>query len=235
MMITTNPYGQPVGADLADWAPRARPPHAILEGRYCRLEPLDPARHAPELHAANEEAPDGRFWTYLAQGPFSTLAAYQAWLEQASAGQDPLFYALRDLSDGRAAGLMAYLRIDPAAGSIEVGHLNFSPRLQKTRAATEALFLMMSHAFDSLGYRRYEWKCDALNGPSRAAALRLGFTFEGIFRQATVYKGRSRDTAWFSIIDQEWPALKEAYLAWLAPENFDAAGRQVKRLGELKG
>jgi len=233
MMMNMNAYGQPVGPDLPGWTARPRPSRLVLEGRYCRLEPLDPDRHAAALHAANGEAPDDRYWTYLPQGPFPSFAAYEAWLRQVHAGQDPHFYAICRAEDGLAAGIASYLRIDPAVGSIEVGHLNFSPRLQKTPAATEALFLLMANAFETLGYRRYEWKCDSLNEPSRAAALRLGFTFEGIFRQATIYKGRSRDTAWFSIIDGEWPALKQAYLAWLAPENFDEAGRQRRRLNDL--
>ena len=234
MTETTNQYGQPVGPSLPDWTPRPRPPRVFLEGRYCRLEPLDADRHVAELYAANDEAPDDRLWTYLPIERPTLPEAYQAWLKQVAAGEDPLFFVIRDLASGLAVGLFSYLRIDPAVGSIEIGHINFSPRLQKTRAATVALYLMAENVFETLGYRRYEWKCDSLNEPSRAAALRLGFTFEGLFRQATVYKGRTRDTAWFSIIDREWPALKQAYLAWLALENFDEAGRQVKRLEELK-
>jgi RimJ/RimL family protein N-acetyltransferase len=231
MKNSFNLYGQPVGPALAGWTPPSRPSRITLEGAYCQVEPLDPERHAAELHAANSEAPDGRLWTYLSQEPFAALEPYQAWMRHAAAGDDPLFCAVRDRRDGRAAGLFAYMRIDPAVGSIELGHVNFSPRLQRTRVATEALFLMLAHAFETLGYRRFEWKCDSLNAPSRAAALRLGFTFEGIFRQATVYKGRSRDTAWFSIIDGEWPALAAAYRAWLAPDNFDQEGRQRVSLG----
>ncbi len=231
MMSKTNDYGQPIGADLPDWTPRPRPSRTILEGRFCRLEPLDPERHAAELHAANSE---DRNWTYFVYGPFPSLESYTAWMRQAVTGEDPHFYAIRRKSDGLAAGVSAYLRIDPAVGSIEVGHLNFSPLLQRTPASTEALYLMMANAFETLGYRRYEWKCDSLNAPSRAAAQRLGFTFEGIFRQATVYKGRNRDTAWFSILDGEWPALKQAFLAWLAPENFDQEGRQRRRLEEFR-
>ena len=233
MMIRTNIHGQPIGEAVPDWTAPPRPPRAALEGRYCRLEPLDPERHAAELHAANGEAADDRNWTYFAYGPFPTSESYADWMQQAIAGEDPLFHAIRDLRSGLAVGIAAYLRIDPNAGSIEVGHLQFSPRLQQTRAATEALHLLMAHAFDTLRYRRYEWKCDSLNAPSRAAAKRLGFTFEGIFRQATVYKGRNRDTAWFSILDSEWPAVKRAHLAWLAPENFDEAGDQRHRLSEL--
>jgi RimJ/RimL family protein N-acetyltransferase len=233
MTETTNQYGQPVGPSLPDWTPRPRPPRVFLEGRYCRLEPLDPARHAADLFAANNEAPDGRLWTYLPTEPFAAFDSYRDWLDRMAVSEDPLFFALCDRADGKAAGLAAYLRIDPSMGSIEVGHLNFSPRLQKTRAATEAQFLLADNALAILGYRRYEWKCDSLNEPSRAAARRLGFTFEGVFRQAVVYKGRSRDTAWFSITDREWPAIRQAYLDWLAPENFDAEGHQRRKLSTL--
>jgi RimJ/RimL family protein N-acetyltransferase len=234
MMTKTNLHGQPVGKDLPDWTPRPRPSRTVLEGRFCRLEPLDPDRHAAELYAANGEAADERNWTYFVYGPFPSIESYTAWMRQVFAGPDPHFYAIRRNSDGLAAGIAAYLRIDPAVGSIEVGHLNFSPRLQRTPASTEALYLLMANAFETLGYRRYEWKCDTLNAPSRAAAQRLGFTYEGLFRQATVYKGRNRDTAWFSILDSEWPALKQALLAWLDPENFDEAGRQKRRLEEFR-
>jgi RimJ/RimL family protein N-acetyltransferase len=145
---------------------------------------------------------------------------------------DPYFFAVLDRATGQPVGVASYLRIDPAAGAIEVGHINFSPRAQRTSVATEAMFLMMRHAF-ALGYRRYEWKCDALNAPSRVAAERLGFTYEGLFRQATIYKGRSRDTAWYSILDREFPALERAYLAWLAAANRTADGRQLRRLADL--
>jgi len=204
-----------------------------MEGRYCRLEPLDPARHAAALFAANALDTAGRSWTYLPYGPFENLTSYHSWMEQFCAGTDPLFYAIITGAQD-AVGVASYLRIDPAKGSIEVGHLNYSPWLQRTRAATEAMFLMMKHAFE-LGYRRYEWKCHALNAASRAAAQRLGFSFEGVFRQAAVIKGRNRDTAWYAAIDQEWPALWQAFLQWLAPENFDAQGMQRQRLGDLTG
>jgi RimJ/RimL family protein N-acetyltransferase len=172
-----------------------------------------------------------RDWTYLSQGPYDTFDGFAAWARTAASTEDPLFFAICD-SAGRALGVASYLRITPAAGTIEVGHIHLSPLLQRTAAATEAMFLMMQHAFD-LGYRRYEWKCDALNAPSRAAATRLGFTFEGIFRQALVYKGRNRDTAWYSIIDREWPPLREALDRWLDPNNFDARGGQRARLSDL--
>ncbi len=233
MTSTINIFGQPVGAAVADWAPRPRPSRTPLEGVYCRVEPLDAAVHAAELYAANSEAEDGRFWTYLGMEPFPSLESYRSWLTQMAAGEDPLFFAIRDRRDGRAAGVFSYMRLDPAMGVIELGNVNFAPRLQRTRVATEAIFLMLENAFEQLGYRRFEWKCDSLNAPSRAAALRLGFTYEGMFRQATVYKGRNRDTTWFSIIDREWPALKRAYRAWLAPENFDEEGRQRARLSDL--
>jgi len=204
-----------------------------MEGRYCRLEPIDPSRHAADLHAANMQDRENRIWTYLAYGPFADLAAYRAWLESACLGDDPLFHAIVDAASGRAVGVASYLRIDPPVGVIEVGHLNFAPPLQRTRAATESMYLMMRRVFDELGYRRYEWKCDALNAPSRRSAERLGFVYEGLFRQATLYKGRNRDTAWFSILDGEWPAIKAAYERWLDPANFDGDGRQRESLGAL--
>ena len=202
-----------------------------MAGRFCRLEPLA-ARHAEELFAADAQDVTGRSWTYLPYGPFVSLPDYRAWVEENSRTQDPLFFAIVDLASGRPAGVSSYLRIAPASGSIEVGHIHYSERLQHTPAATEAMFLMMARIF-ALGFRRYEWKCDALNAPSRSAAERLGFVYEGTFRQATVYKGRNRDTAWYSIIDVEWPAVQDAFQRWLAPANFDEAGRQRTRLSEL--
>ncbi len=226
-------FDQPIGPALPDWTPRPLPPRTAMVGRTCRLEPLDPARHADDLFAAYRSAPDARSWTYLMGEMPVSAAAYRAALEPAAAGADPLFFAICDPA-GRALGLASYLRIDPRNGSIEVGHIHLGPALARTVAATEAMALMMARAFD-LGYRRYEWKCDSLNAPSRAAALRLGFTFEGIFRNAVVLKGRSRDTAWFSVTDAEWPRLREAFAAWLAPENFSADGRQRATLAELRG
>ncbi len=228
-----NGFGQPIGSPVPGWTARPRPPRTAMDGRYCRLEPLDPARHADDLFAANAGDTDGRNWTYLGTEPPATREAYRAWAEGMAAGDDPLFHAIVAQDTGRAVGVAAYLRIDPANGVIEVGHINYSPLLQRTRAATEAMALMMRRAFDELGYRRYEWKCDSLNAPSRAAAERLGFQYEGLFRQALVYKGRNRDTAWFSILDREWPALRAAYERWLDPANFDGAGRQKARLPDL--
>lgn len=227
-----NAFGQPIGFPVPDRSPRPRPSHITLEGRYCRLEPLDADRHTADLYAANQ-ADDGRGWTYLGYGPFASREDYRAWVEASAASQDPLFYTIVYAGSGRAAGVATLMRIDPANGVIEVGNIKYAPALQRTPAATEAMFLLMRYVFEDLGYRRYEWKCDVLNAPSRAAAARLGFTFEGIFRQAVVYKGRNRDTAWFSIVDSEWPILKRAYEAWLAPENFDADGRQRRRLTHL--
>jgi RimJ/RimL family protein N-acetyltransferase len=204
-----------------------------MVGRFCRVELLDPARHAADLLAANQLDAEGRNWTYLFQEPFSDLASYRAWLEQVAKADDPLFHAIIDAKTGKAVGVATFMRIDRANGVIEVGNINYSPLLQRTPAATEARFLMMARVFAELGDRRYEWKCDSLNAPSRAAALRLGFQYEGLFRQAVIYKGRNRDTAWFSIIDSEWPARKRAYEAWLAPENFDAEGRQRRPLGPM--
>lgn len=227
-----NHLGQPIGFALPDWTPPHRPPHVPLTGRYCRVEPLDVKRHAAELYAAFAADTDGRDWTYLPYGPFANLESFTGWLNHNAAGDDPLFYAIIDATTGTAVGMASYLRISPDAGSIEVGHIHFAPALKCTPAATEAMYLMMRHAFE-LGYRRYEWKCDALNAASRAAAQRLGFSFEGIFRQATVYKGRNRDTAWYAIIDQEWPALRQVFKCWLAPENFDKGGAQRTRLSDL--
>ncbi len=228
-MSAWNDLGQPVGDTLVDWRPPPHPQGVILEGRFARLEPLLADRHAASLHAANGLAADGRNWTYLPYGPFDCLDAYRSWIESSCSDRDPLFYAVIERASGAALGVASYLRITPASASIEVGHINFSPRLQRTPAASEAMILLMKHAFE-LGYRRYEWKCDALNAPSRAAAERLGLSFEGVFRQATVVKGRNRDTAWYAAIDKEWPALAVAFSRWLDAANFDAAGRQRSSL-----
>lgn len=221
-----------IGAALPGWQAPPAPQHIVLEGRYCRLEALSATQHAAALYAANAPDKSGHSWTYMSYGPFAQLADYQHWVEQSATSTDPLFFAIIERGSTRATGVASYLRITPASGSIEVGHIHYAPVLARTRAATEAMYLLMQHAFQ-LGYRRYEWKCDALNAPSRAAALRLGFSFEGVFRQATVYKQRNRDTAWYAMIDTEWPALQAAFERWLAPENFDAAGRQRSALSAL--
>ncbi|MGK9237220.1 GNAT family N-acetyltransferase [Inquilinus limosus] len=233
MADITNALGQPIGAPVPGWEKRPLPPRAPMEGRTCRVVPLDPARHAEDLFEATGRDADGRNWTYLSVGPFADLESFRAWLEKMASGNDPLFHTVIDRATGRAVGVASYLRIDPANGVIEVGHIHFSPLLQRTPMATEAMFLMMRRVFDELGYRRYEWKCDSLNAPSRAAAARLGFRYEGLFRQAVVYKGRNRDTAWFSIIDGEWPRLRAAFERWLDPANFDAEGRQREKLSDL--
>jgi RimJ/RimL family protein N-acetyltransferase len=226
---------QPVGNPVPGWTARSAPPRTPMQGRFCRVEPLEPARHGEDLFAANRLDTEGRNWTYLNIGPFEHFADYRAWLEKVAAKDDPFFHAVIDLATGKAVGVAAYMRIERAHGVIEVGSINYSPLLQRRPAATEATYLMMARVFDELGYRRYEWKCDSLNAPSRAAAARLGFQYEGRFRQAIVNKGRNRDTDWFSIIDGEWPALKGAYQAWLAPANFDEEGRQKSGLAELIG
>jgi RimJ/RimL family protein N-acetyltransferase len=225
--------GQPIGAPLPAWTARPLPPRTALEGTFCRVEALDPARHGPDLFTALREDAEGRIWTYMPYGPFEKLDDFLVWMKATCVGTDPLFHAIVDRASGRALGMASYLRIEPRVGVIEIGHINYAPRLQRRSAATEAMVLMLRRVFEELGYRRYEWKCDALNAPSRAAAERLGFTFEGIFRQATIYKGRNRDTAWYSIIDGEWPALATAYARWLSPANFDSAGRQRTSLSSL--
>ncbi|MGH9203504.1 MAG: GNAT family N-acetyltransferase [Vicinamibacterales bacterium] len=230
MAARTNSLGQPIGNHVVDWTPPPHPPGKVLAGRYCRVEPLDRAHHAAHLFDANSRDVEGRNWTYLSVGPFASHEDYTRWVAEVAQSDDPQFYAIT--VDDRAVGVAAYLRIMPAAGSIEVGHINFSPLLQRTFAATESMFLMMQYAF-ALGYRRYEWKCDALNAPSRAAAQRLGLSFEGVFRQALVYKDRNRDTAWYATIDREWPALRHAFERWLDPSNFDQHGQQRVSLSTL--
>jgi len=215
--------------DLSNWQPPRWPDAETLEGQYARLELLTEA-HGAELHAANSES--DAIWDYLPYGPFVDVDAYRAWISSTGSDADPRFHAIFDKQAQRWGGVASLMRITPAAGSIEVGHINFAAPLQKTRAATEAMYLLMRWAFEA-GYRRYEWKCDASNIGSRRAAQRLGFSYEGIFRQAGVVKGRNRDTAWFAAIDSEWPALKAAFENWLAPTNFDADGQQRQSLSAL--
>ncbi|WP_238365085.1 GNAT family N-acetyltransferase [Mesobacterium pallidum] len=221
-----NPLGPPVD----DWTPPALPSGPIGPGRYAALEPLDAERHAALLYRAWDGV--DALWDYMPVGPFGSAAQYHRWVRQAEADPATRFFAIRDLETGQTAGVASYLRMDPANGSIEVGNICFGPVLQRTRAATEAMVLMMQWAFEA-GYRRYEWKCNALNRPSRAAAQRLGFSYEGTFRQHMVVKGLNRDTAWFSVIDREWPALKQAYDVWLSPTNFTDGGRQIESLSDL--
>jgi RimJ/RimL family protein N-acetyltransferase len=233
MTQRTNKFGQPVGEALPDWQPVSHPPRTPMEGRYCRTEAFDVDRHGSDLYEAYAANEDGSMWTYMPSGPFADEAAFLAWMGPACESEDPLFYTLIDTTSGKAVGQAAYLRITPAHGVIEVGNIAFSPRLQRTPIATEAMFLMMQRVFNELGYRRYEWKCDSCNTPSRRAAERFGFTYDGLFPQAIVYKGRNRDTTWFSIIDKDWPATERAYQAWLDPENFDANGQQKQKLSDL--
>jgi RimJ/RimL family protein N-acetyltransferase len=229
-----NEFGQPVGHPVVNWSERPAPPPTTMSGRYCRVEKLDPARHAADLFAAYGEAPDERDWTYLFAGPFEGFAQYADYLRGEAAKTDPFHYAIVDMATGKAVGTAALMRIDPQNGVIEVGHIAYAPRLQRSPAGTEAMFLLMRRVFNELGYRRYEWKCDSLNARSRRAAERYGFRYEGTFRQAIVYKGRNRDTAWFSIIDREWPAVRSAFEQWLWPENFDTDGAQRRSLAALR-
>jgi RimJ/RimL family protein N-acetyltransferase len=226
-----NAAARPLGARVENWtAPAAPDAVQTLQGNYCRLEPLDAERHAALLFRAYEG--HDALWDYMPYGPFSSAAQYHRWVRETVADKGHLFYAVYDLETEVCGGVLSYLRIAPQAGSIEVGNINFAPVLQRTRAATEALYLSMKWAFEA-GYRRFEWKCNALNIPSRAAGQRLGLSYEGVFRQMMVVKGRNRDTAWLAAIDAEWPALKEAFAVWLSPANFDVDGRQIERLSDL--
>lgn len=229
-----NAYGQLVGSALPNWRARPLPPPTPMAGRYCRVEVADTARHGAGLYEAFAEAPDGRDWTYLSAEWPTAPAQYLDYLREATAKADPLHHAIVEAATGQPLGTAALMRIDPGNGVIEVGAITYSPRLKRTPAGTEAMYLLMRRAFDELGYRRYEWKCDSLNAASRRAALRYGFRFEGIFRQAVVYKGRSRDTAWFSITDGEWPGVRRGFERWLTPDNFDVDGRQRRSLAELR-
>jgi len=223
----------PLGSLVPSWSPRPLPTLTGISGRICRVEPIDSTRHGEALYAAYATDREGRLWTYLPWGPYSGPEELCARIDAVRASGVRPEYALIDLASGKPFGQASYLNIDPAAGSIEVGGIVYAPAFQRGIAATEAMYLMMRRAFDELGYRRYAWQCNSLNARSRAAATRLGFTFEGIWRQAAVHKGRNRDTAWFSILDSEWPAIKTAFERWLAPENFDAEGGQRMRLSVL--
>ena len=225
MSKRTNEHGHPIGAEVPNWNPPTRPLAAPLTGRWCTVTPLDPDEHAEELFESYSEDQGGAMWTYLAYGPFTSAKDYCAWMKSMQASVDCMFFAIRDTELDRLTGVASYLRIDPSMGSIEIGHISYSPLLQRTRAGTEAMYLLMKHIFEQ-GYRRYEWKCDSLNAPSQRAAERYGFKYEGIFRQAVVYKGRNRDTAWLSLIDSEWPAVRARFERWLEPANFDSEGKQ---------
>jgi RimJ/RimL family protein N-acetyltransferase len=214
------------------WKPVVAPRKVVLEGQVVRLEPVDPDRHAHALFSAQVGAPE--LWDYLPYGPFGSEAEFTEWLRERAATDDPLFYAILDRSSMQARGMASYLRAVPGDGVIEIGHIWFAPELQRTSQATEAMYLMARHVFDDLGYRRFEWKCNELNEPSRRAAARLGFTYEGTFRQHMVVKDRNRDTAWFSMLDGEWPIVRAAFEAWLEPDNFDSKARQKRSLAAIR-
>ena len=216
----------PISYDVPNWTTREHPPKRVMLGQYCELQPLDVSQHGDALYAALCQSDSDHNWTYLPYGPFENRAAFDAWLTDLPNSNDPLFHTIISKATGQASGIASYLRITGDIGVIEVGHIHYGSNIQRTAIATDAMYLMMRRVFDELGYRRYEWKCDALNTRSRSAALRLGFTFEGIFRQATMYKGRNRDTAWYAIVDSDWPAIKRAFENWLAADNFDSLGVQ---------
>jgi RimJ/RimL family protein N-acetyltransferase len=230
--MSMRPVGPPV-----DPLPSGRSPErAPLAGAYARLEPVDVAAHGASLYRLSHARPeDAALWSYLAYGPFADQGAFAAWLGERARSRDPLFFAIVDQASGAASGMASYLNIVPANGCIEIGHIWFAPPLQKTKAATEAIFLMIRHAFEDLACRRVEWKCDSLNEASKRAAVRFGFSYEGTFRQHMIIKGRNRDTAWFSLLDREWPAVRTGFERWLDPANFDGAGRQRAPLGAMIG
>jgi RimJ/RimL family protein N-acetyltransferase len=217
-----------------NWKPAGAPARSALNGDLVRLEVLDPGRQVPSLFTSSHSAGAEGLWEHLPYGPFASQEEFTTWLEQCATSTDPLFFAVVERESMRALGMASFMRMAPEQGVIEIGHIWFAPELQRTRKATEAIFLLASRAFDELGYRRLEWKCDSLNMPSRRAAERFGFTFEGVFRQHMIVKGRNRDTAWFSMTDGEWPLNKAAFEAWLAPENFDLEGHQRRGLAEVR-
>jgi len=220
---------------LADWQPARAPAHRVLKDARVLLEPLDAGRHADDLFAASQgPGADPDVWRYMPYGPFAGRDELRLWIADHAPSSDPLFLAVVDRATGRACGVVSYLRVEPVHGCVEIGHIWFGAELQRTPQATQAIYLLARHAFDELGNRRLEWKCDAGNARSRRAAERYGFTFEGIFRNHMVVKGRNRDTAWYSMLDREWPAARTAFEVWLAPENFDADGRQRRALAALR-
>jgi RimJ/RimL family protein N-acetyltransferase len=234
MKDEVNHLGQPVGWPVTGWTARHPPPRTAMTGRFCTVLPLDPERDAADLFAAYSDDREGRLWTYLPRGPYASLAEFRGYADAACRTDDPLVHTIVDHASGRAVGTASYMRIEPPVGVIEIGSITYSPQLQRRPAATEAMYLMMRRVFDELGYRRYEWKCDSLNAPSRAAAARLGFRYEGLFRQASLTRGRNRDTTWFSVIDSEWPVLRQAFERWLDPANFDPDGMQRHSLTSLR-
>lgn len=232
-MNEKNEFGQIVGFVVENWQPAKFPIKEKMLGQYCKLEHLDISKHAPSLFDSLSIDNFGDSWTYLPYGPFASLEDFCQWLELASSEKDIFFCVILDIEINKPLGICSYLRINPMHGCIEVGHIHFSKLLKRSPAATEAMYLMMNYAFEDLKYRRYEWKCNSLNQASIDAAKRLGFSFEGIFRQCNVFKERNRDTAWFSIIDTEWPRIKGKFQRWLNPDNFDQTGKQKISLREI--
>ena len=220
--------------DLSSWTSRPRPRRQAMEGRFVRLEPLDPAAHGDGLFQVSTVPDAAERFRYLFDVPPESRTAFQPWLEKAAASEDPLFFTVIDRESGEVAGRQTLMRIDPAFGVAEIGNIYWGPPIARRPAATEALYLFARHIFDGLGYRRFEWKCNDANAPSKRAALRFGFAFEGVFRQHMVVKGENRDTVWFSIIDKEWPVVKAAFEHWLAPGNFDRSGEQRRRLEDIR-
>jgi RimJ/RimL family protein N-acetyltransferase len=230
---TPNQFGDPIGLPVGEFSKPGLPDDSVkLSGQYCYLEVLDAEKHAADLYSVYALDTEGRLWTYMPQGPFSNEAEYRTWVEGVQHKADPFFYAIIDSESNKAVGVASYLRVDPNNYSIEVGWITYSPVIQQKPIATESMYLMMKNAFD-LGYRRYEWKCNAQNLPSINAAMRLGMSFEGLFRQMSIVKKQNRDTAWFAILDRDWPVAQDAFVAWLHPDNFDDAGQQKLRLSDL--
>jgi RimJ/RimL family protein N-acetyltransferase len=220
--------------EALSWTPARVPQPCVLAGTAIRLEPVNPEAHAQALFAAAQDGRDPALWDYMSVGPFTDEAEFRSWLEAAARAHDPLFFAVIDAATDRPQGMVSYLRITPAHGVIEIGNIWFGPALQRTRQATEAIYLLARHVFEDLGYRRLEWKCNARNERSRRAADRFGFRFEGVFAQHMVIKGRNRDTAWFAMLDRDWPIAGRAFTTWLRPENFDPAGRQIRSLAAIR-
>lgn len=221
-------------SSLSDWTPRSVPARSPVVGDRVWLEPIDPERHAATLFAAASSNDDPGMWDYLLYGPFASEADFGAWLLERAASTDPLHFAIVDQATDHAIGMCAFMRMDPANGVIEIGHIWFGPEIQRTTIASEAIYLMQRVTLGELGYRRLEWKCNNANDRSKRAAERFGFTFEGVFRQHLIVKGRNRDTAWFSLLDSEWPANESAFIAWLSPANFDDTGVQLRSLSTIR-
>lgn len=228
--MNKNTFDQAIGESIAGWQEKQFPSCNLLLGRLCRLERLSPKHHAQDLFTTLCARQFDKNWTYLPYGPFADYDSFNQWLSASAQLEDPLFFSVIDEATNQAVGLVSYLRVDPKVGVAEVGHIHFSSKIQQTAIASESMYLMMQYLFDELGYRRYEWKCDSLNAPSKKAALRLGFEYEGTFKQATIYKNRNRDTAWYAIIDKQWPAIKQSFQVWLDVNNFDDEGCQQTKL-----